>query len=45
VGVGFVTSALYFGRQRPRLVRVASEEAALVPEPAAEPAETRSRVG
>jgi len=45
VGVGFVTSALYFGRQRPRLVRVASEEAALAAERAAESAETHSRVG
>jgi uncharacterized membrane protein YfcA len=45
VGVGFVTSALYFGRQRPRLVRVVSQGAGAIPERTAEPAEARSRVG
>jgi Sulfite exporter TauE/SafE len=44
VGVGFVTSAVYFGRQRPRLVLASSPDARLVPERAAESAAARSRL-
>jgi uncharacterized protein len=32
IGVGFVAAAVYFSRLRPRIVRAASEPAALVPE-------------
>jgi uncharacterized protein len=45
VGVGFVTSAVYFGRQRPRIVRASSEDTHTIPERAAEPAQAHSRVG
>jgi uncharacterized protein len=44
VGVGFVASAVYFGRQRPRLVLASSEDARLVPERDAESAAAPSRV-
>jgi len=44
VGVGFVTSAVYFGRQRPRLVLASSEDARLVPGRDAESAAAPSRV-
>lgn len=55
VGVGFVTAAMYFGRQRPRIVRASLEDAdsgedlaaATPAEPGAQPpkARARSRVG
>lgn len=45
VGVGFVTSAVYFGRQRPRIVYASAGDTDTIPELAAEPAEARSRVG
>jgi uncharacterized membrane protein YfcA len=34
VGIGFVTAAVYFGRQRPRIVRAATEHAGRIPQPA-----------
>lgn len=37
VGVGFVASAVYFGRQRPRLVRESRQAPRTSPQPAAQP--------
>ena len=45
VGVGFVTSAVYFGRQRPRIVRASDDGSRAAPGASAGPARTRSRVG
>lgn len=45
VGVGFVTAAVYFGRQRPRILRASTEHASPQPQPAMQPSRTSSRVG
>jgi uncharacterized membrane protein YfcA len=45
VGVGFVASALYFGRQRPRLVRASSQDTAAIAEPAPQPSQAVGQAG
>jgi uncharacterized membrane protein YfcA len=45
VGIGFVASAVYFARQRPRIGRASSEDTGTIPALAAEPAEAHSGAG
>jgi hypothetical protein len=45
VGVGFVASALYFGRQRPRLVRASGQDTAAIAEPAPQPSQAVGQAG